>query len=180
MDWILDRLLPRYEFRTRYTWQIAASPEAVWAAVGNVTAEELPVTRLLMRVRSGGRSRLAGALLDAMTIPELGRREEHEIVLGRVAKFWCPRPVRGPEHTQDPAAFTAFAEPGWAKAAMSFQLTPTPAGTVLAAETRVTATDEASRRRFAAYWTLIRLGGAGLIRLELLRAVARRAERSEP
>ena len=37
-------------------------------------------------------------------------------------------------------------------------------------------TDPASRRAFAPYWFLIQVGGAGLIRLELLRAVARRAE----
>jgi hypothetical protein len=38
------------------------------------------------------------------------------------------------------------------------------------------AADEASRRRFGRYWRLIRMGGAGFIRLELLRAVARREE----
>jgi hypothetical protein len=72
--------------------------------------------------------------------------------------------------------FAAFAEPGWAKGAMSFQLTPIAEGTLLAAETRVRLTDPASRRAFAPYWFLIQAGGAGLIRLELLRAIARRAE----
>jgi hypothetical protein len=69
--------------------------------------------------------------------------------------------IRPSPETNDPAGFAAFSEPGWAKAALSFQLTPTADGTVLAAETRVMATDEASRRRFGRYWRLIRMGGAG-------------------
>ncbi|HEY1627442.1 MAG TPA: hypothetical protein VGG16_26985 [Streptosporangiaceae bacterium] len=173
MDWILDRVLPRYQFRTRYTRTIAAPPEAVWAAAFAVTAEDLPVTRLLMKVRSAGRSRMTGPLLKTMSMPVLGRSDGQEIVLGEVAKFWQPRPTR---RASDPAAFAAFAEPGWAKGALSLQLTPTAIGTQLAAETRVEATDERSRRLFRAYWAFIRLGGAGLIRLELLGAIARRAE----
>lgn len=176
MDWILDRLLPRYEFRSRYTRQVAAPPDAVWRAMWAVTGSELPVTRALMKVRTAGRSRMAGPLLDGMGLGELGRREPTEIVLGQVGKFWQVRPVKAPRATVDPAAFAAFAEPGWARGAMSIQLTPTAGGTLVAAETRVATTDRASRLRFAPYWTLIRLGGAGLIRVELLQAIARRAE----
>jgi hypothetical protein len=172
VNWILDRLLPSYQFRTRYTRTIAAPPAAVWAATLAVTAEDLPVTRLLMRVRTAGRSRMAGPLLKTMP-PELGRRDGQEIVLGQVAKFWQPRPV---SRQSDPAAFAVFAEPGWAKAAISLQLSPTGTGTELAAETRVEATDERSRRIFTMYWAFIRLGGAGFIRLELLRAIAHLAE----
>jgi hypothetical protein len=180
VDWILDRLLPSYQFRTRYTRTIAAPPEAVWAAVLAVTADDLPVTRLLMKVRTAGRSRMAGPLLKTMP-PELGRRDGQEVVLGQVAKFWQPRPTKG---TSDPAAFAAFTEPGWAKAAISLQLSPTGTGTgtgtetetELAAETRVEATDERTRRLFGVYWAFIRLGGAGFIRMELLGAIARRAE----
>jgi hypothetical protein len=173
MDWLLDRLLPRNHFRTRYTRTIAAPPEAVWTAALAVTAADLPVTRLLMKARTAGRARMTGPLLKAMTIPELGRTDGQEIMLGQVAKYWQFRPAR---RTADPDGFAAFTEPGWAKAALSLQLTPTAAGTELAAETRVLATDERSRRRFGAYWAFIRLGGAGFIRLELLGAIARRAE----
>lgn len=176
MDWTLDRLLPSYDFRTRYTRVIAAPPEAVWKALFAVTADELPVTRLLMRIRSGGRTRLSGTLSAIAPIPELARIEGREAVRGRVAKFWQPRPTQGPEETCTPSAFSAFSEPGWAKAAMSLQVSPSGDGTLLAAETRVKATDPASRRKFAPYWLFIRLGGAGFIRIELLRAVARRAE----
>lgn len=178
MDWIIDKLLPCYDFRTRYTRDIAASPAAVWAALTSVTAEDLPLTRLLMRIRTGGRARIrmSGPLIGPELLNELGRTEGSEAVHGAVAKFWHPRPVPGPRETRDPEAFARFAEPGWAKAAMSLQLTPTAAGTRLAAETRVKANDRVAKLLFAPYWLLIRLGGAGFIRAELLRAVARRAE----
>ena len=177
MDWILDRVLPHYQFRTRYTRKISAPPEAVWAAALAVTADELPVTRLLMKVRTAGRARMTGPWLETMSMPVLGRLDGREIVLGQVAKFWQPRPSHAPRQASDPAAFTAFAEPGWAKGALSLQVAPIGTGTELAAETRVEATDERSRRLFGMYWAFIRLGGAGFIRLELLGAIARRAER---
>jgi hypothetical protein len=43
-------------------------------------------------------------------------------------------------------------------------------------ETRVSATDASTRARSGLYWKLIRVG-SGLIRRDLLRAVARRATR---
>jgi hypothetical protein len=187
MDWLIDQLLPAYEFRTRYTRRIAAEPPRVWAAMHAFSYAELPVTRLLMAVRSGGpwgsgfRARLAETpVLPNVPMPVLGRREDRELVVGRVAKFWRPRPVAGPDPTRTAEGFVAFAEPGWAKAAMSLQLSPLPGGgTLLAAETRVQVTDAAARRAFTAYWLLIRVGGAGFIRLEMLRAIARRAERAD-
>lgn len=120
---------------------------------------------------------MSGRLLDVAPMPELRRDEGRETVHGRVARFWRLRPTPGPEETRDAEAFAAFAEPGWAKAALAFRLTPIADGrTLLAAETRVRTNDPVSRRKFAPYWALIRLGGAMFIRLELLRAIARRAE----
>jgi len=177
MDWLLDQLLPAHDFRTRFTRRISAEPAQVWAALFLVTYDELPVTRLLLTARSGGRARLTGPVLQTMPLTVLGRREDREAVIGRVAKFWLARPVPGPASTTLPEGFAAFTEPGWAKAAMSFQLSPVHGGqTLLAAETRVRATDAAARRAFARYWLLIRAAGAGFIRLEMLRAIARRAE----
>lgn len=175
MEWILDRLIPTYDFRSRYTRRISASPDAVWEALHAVTAAELPVTRLLMGIRAAGRSRMSGPMTDVLSNVDLGRQEGREAVGGMVAKFWRLRPEFGPRETTDPAGFAAFSEPGWAKAAMSFQLSPEGDATLLASETRIRATDPASRRAFAGYWLLIRAGSA-LIRHEFLRAIARRAE----
>ena len=175
MTSLLDRLLPAYDFRARYTRRIAAEPETVWTALHEVTAAELPTTRLLMLLRTGGRSRMTGPMIDISPMPELGRADGREEVRGMIARYWKPRPDYAPADTHDPERFAAFTEPGWAKAAMSFQLTPTAEGTELATETRIAATDPASRRAFGVYWLLIK-AGSGLIRQEMLRAVARRAE----
>jgi len=179
MDWLIDQLLPGYDFRTRYTRRIAAGPSQVWTALQALTLDELPVTRLLTAVRSAGRARLARPATGGLPMPVLGQQEAREVTVGKVAKFWRLHPVPGPDETTTPEGFTAFTEPGWAKAAMSFQLSPLPGGqTLLAAETRVHATDPAARRAFAPYWLLIRAGGAGYIRTEMLRGIAHRAEQA--
>jgi hypothetical protein len=72
-------------------------------------------------------------------------------------------------------AWRAFDEPGYVKAVMNFLATE---GT-LETETRIKATDPASRARFAPYWRLIR-PGSGAIRRAWLRAAKRRAERATP
>ena len=58
---------------------------------------------------------------------------------------------------------------------MDFNLEETEGGTRLVTETRITATDDQSRRRFGRYWLVVR-PGSGLIRGEFLRIIARKAE----
>jgi hypothetical protein len=94
---------------------------------------------------------------------------------GSIARYWKPA---GAERAPVPGLteFVAFAQPGWAKVATDFRLEPERGGTRISTETRVLATDVRARRAFTAYWIVIRVG-SGLIRRDLLRAVARRAER---
>lgn len=174
----LDRVLPDYDFRSRYTRRIQAAPDEVWRAVMELTAEELPVVRTLMRLRSAGRTRLDGPLIDAFPTPTLLVREGSELVKGKIAKFWRMSPQTAPVAPGDPDEFASFGAPGWAKAALGLRVEPDGDGTLLAFETRVRGTDAFARRVFAPYWLLIRAGGAGFIRLEILRAVARHAERA--
>ena len=74
------------------------------------------------------------------------------------------------------ADFAAFAQPDHERLAMSIRAIPGDHGTWLALEHRTQPTDAAARRRFARYWRAIRPGGAFVTR-QLLKAVARRAER---
>ncbi|MFD8318480.1 hypothetical protein [Kitasatospora purpeofusca] len=69
----------------------------------------------------------------------------------------------------------AFGEPGWAKAVISHEVFAHGGGSRLVTETRIRGTDPRARRRFAAYWFLIR-PGVGLIRRSALAAAARRCE----
>ncbi|MEV6129018.1 hypothetical protein AB0M05_19625 [Streptomyces violaceusniger] len=56
---------------------------------------------------------------------------------------------------------------------MNFRLTPEGDGTLLSTETRVLNTDPATRRAFALYWGFMR-AGSGMIRHDLLRAIAKK------
>jgi hypothetical protein len=170
----LEHLLPTYDVRSVYARRIPADPATVWDALVGLTADELPITRLLMSIRSAGRTRLRGSLIDAFPIPLLARIEGSELVFGTVAAFWRLRPEPAPLPLGDANAFAAFTEPGWAKAAMSIRLAADGSDTAVSVETRIHATDPASRRAFIRYWVAVR-AGSGLLRREFLRALARRA-----
>ncbi|WP_406110053.1 hypothetical protein [Kitasatospora purpeofusca] len=189
MDETLDRFLPEYGHRTVHGITLAAPPEEVWAALRKVTLADLPLPRLLLALRTLP-SRLRGTgpdLLDrSVPLAELFRRDDRWVtladepgrvlVLGRVARFWDPVP-REPARPGDGSGFVAFGEPGWAKAVISHEVFAHGGGSRLVTETRIQGTDARARRRFAAYWFLIR-PGVGLIRRSALAAVGRRCEGS--
>ena len=75
----------------------------------------------------------------------------------------------------DAGGVREFAEPGWVRIGMEFRLTPAVGGTHLSSETRVAATDSATRRRFNRYWLIVGPGSSA-IRWEVLTAVALKAE----
>ena len=70
--------------------------------------------------------------------------------------------------------FIAFAEPGFAKAAISFLVRPERGGSRVITETRVAGTSPEATRAFLRYWRAIRLG-SGTIRRSWLAAIRRRA-----
>ena len=74
----------------------------------------------------------------------------------------------------DANGLRAFHKPGWVKVGIDFVLERDASHILLRTETRVVATDRATRVRFGAHWMAIRLG-SGLIRQDLLRTVGRRA-----
>ena len=74
--------------------------------------------------------------------------------------------------------FDAFAEPGYAKAAWNFRVTPGTGGRcMVTTETRVRCTDDASRRRFVLYWAVVGLF-SGVVRKQGLKLIKRDAEGS--
>ena len=100
-------------------------------------------------------------------------RSGEELVLGTVGRF---SRARGELCVTSPARSCAPAPSGTAKAAWNFQVgLRTDGATVLRTETRVLCADVATRRRFRAYWMLIR-PFSGLIRQEILAAVRSAAE----
>lgn len=96
-----------------------------------------------------------------------------ELVLGAAGAFWR---LSGGLCAVDAASFRDPPLPGTARAAWNFHVAPRPGGTcLLTTETRVRCADAASRRRFRAYWLVVR-PGSGLIRRLMLRSIRRAAE----
>ncbi len=104
----------------------------------------------------------------------LARSPGRLLVMGAATQPW----VADVEFTSiAPDAFSAFSEPGYIKIAWTLETQPLrPGASLLSTETRVVATDDEARRRFSRYW---RMFGAGIVlmRLLLLPAVRREAER---
>ena len=179
----LDELLPAPHFRERHERRIPAPPAAVWEALQELRLGDLALSRALMGVRMLP-ARLAGhetasrmvdgRLLEQGPVPVLAQAPGRAVVAGGVMQPWKLAGGEDPP-ALDAAALQAFAEPGWVKTGIDFVIDPDGSGSRLTTETRVTATDARTRARFGLYWLLIR-AGSGLIRRDMLRALARRAE----
>jgi hypothetical protein len=161
--------LPEYHHRERHSIRVAASPEQALAAAREVTFAELPAARLLFRIRRLGATASAGRMWDLFAANSFARFDEETFVL--VGRPWRVRGGLRPELLD----FRAFAEPGYAKMTLDLRARPDGDGARLETETRILLTDRAARRRFAAYWLLIR-PFSGLTRRSWLRAAKRRAE----
>jgi hypothetical protein len=179
----IDELLPAPHFREHHERRIAAPPAAVWEAVEDLRLGDLALSRALMRIRLlparlAGRKEAArkadGRFLEQGPVTVLASDPDRAVVGGGVMQPWKLTLGQQPPEL-DVAALQAFTEPGWVKVGFDLVIEPTGAGSRLTTETRVTATDPGTRARFGLYWLLIRCG-SGLIRRDMLRAVARRAE----
>jgi hypothetical protein len=185
----LDGVMPVWDVRSSHAIDIAASPERVFDTLAVADFSRNPIVRSLMALRSipaivlaprkawrDWRASLAaergtGPLRHAFVVLE--SRRPDTLILGLTGRFWTPS---GGLVATDPASF-GKALPGFARAAWSFELVPTTAGTRLSTETRVLCGDPRSRRRFLRYWRVIR-PGSGVIRRVVLRQIKVAAERA--
>jgi hypothetical protein len=184
--------MPRWDARSRHHVEIQAEPAAVYHALLTIDFGRNPILRVFMAVRllpaliftprqawkrwQGARAaRLQGPMghLLSGAFIQLEASPPTELILGLTGRFWTPAGGLVPT---DPATFRDPVPPGLARATWNFQLQAVhPSRTLLGTETRVLCGDEATRRRFLRYWTLIR-GGSGVIRWALLRQVKLVAE----
>jgi hypothetical protein len=183
---LLDGYLPEFDVRTTYSIRVAASPARVYASLWTANFDYWGLTRALYAARTlpafparmretwrrfrdelfRQRFTLDGMLSEGFTLLE--ERSGEGLVLGTVGRFWRDR---GELWATSPARFRLPAPSGAAKAAWSFEVCERRNGeTELRTETRVLCADVATRRRFSAYWMLIR-PFSGLIRREMLAAV---------
>ena len=182
MTALIDEWLPEYDEVERHTIVIPATPAAVYAALWRTDLLGVRVIRWLLvlrglpaalrRPRRGPRTPVTLARVLQRGFVLLDERPEREVALGTVGRFWTPG---GDRLSVDADGFRAFARPGYAKAVWDFRLAAEPGGaTRLSTETRVRCLDAGSRRRFRLYWRIVG-PFSGLIRIALLRAVAREA-----
>lgn len=182
---LLDELMPRFDFSERHQVTIDAPAEVVWSVLRTIDFGRLPISRFLMALRGMGalaRRRARGAEERLMTLDSIGRygfrligEREDEVVIGLLGKFWK---LAGEVIDFEPQHFTEIDARDCAKAAWNFHTAAAGDRTALMTETRVLCPDEGARRRFGRYWVLIR-PFSGLIRIEMIRAVKRRAERAK-
>ena len=181
---LLDEWAPDPDASEVHAITIAAPEETVYRALWTTDFADTYVVKSLLALRSlpaaltGGRKPSPNAItLKSVVDAGFGRLAEdpgREIVLGVSGRFWRPT---GNLEPFDLESFSRPVAPGMARAAWSFRVTPGPDGrTILSTETRVTCGDGASRAKFLAYWTVIR-PFSGLIRILMLKAIKRTAER---
>jgi hypothetical protein len=180
----LDEFAPIYQFSEVATIPVRAAAERIYDAVLQVTAAEVPFYRALVWVRRGAASGPESVLNPPDDAPlvrvatrtsflTLAEEPGREYVMGTVVI--APEGVRLVA-AATPESFKALRKPGYAKAVMNFAIEPRGPGLcLLRTETRVYATDPASRDVFARYWTVIRPGSM-IIRHMWLRAIKVRAE----
>ncbi len=181
---LIDKYLPAFDQREYRERRIAAPPDRVYAAFRSLDLERSLIIRTIFAIRtlrfkkSSGRPFLDLALSIGWVI--LDESPGHELVMGSVTQPW-ERDVRF--RSVAPADFLAFAEPGFTKIVWNITVKEVEPGISLAStETRVLATDPASKRRFRIYWTIFS-PGIRLIRyaaLGLLKSVASSTLSAEP
>lgn len=185
----LDRFMPVWQFDEHHTIHVDAHPERVFEAIRGVRASDIRLFRTLTTIRRFGRPGPESILnapaeqpiLDVAirtSFVLLADEGPRELVIGTVV-IAPPRAADTPDQvTED--LFTRPLRPGVALATMNFLVTPDDGGgSIVSTETRVFADSKSAERRFAMYWRFIR-PGSDIIRRMWLRAIARRAEGSEP
>ena len=185
---LIDELLPQFDEFERHERLVHAAPSAVYASLRRVDLLSSRTIRWLILLRGApgalrqwSRKARRPSRPRMLTLSQmlergfvlLGERPGRELALGVVGRFWT---LGGERVTLDADGFAAFDRPGYAKVVWDFRLIPEGDTTRLSTETRIRCLDAESRRRFRRYWRVIR-PFSGLIRLALLRAVAREATR---
>lgn len=200
---LLDDFMPVYDVSDAVATVVDADLPTTWAALMDVDLIDVGRKRPLVAALGALRilpdivSRLLHGepaptqpermrLRDLSTIPRdkggwvlLGLREQDEIALGLVGKFW--RPVIEFARVGSADDFLAFSEPGFAKTIYALSVRPLdPGRTLLSGVMRTSTTDEHARRWFRRYWTLGVGSGAHLLVNGLLDVTREMAEQKTP
>jgi hypothetical protein len=181
---LIDSFAPNPDAVEIHSIVIAASRRNVYRTLWTADLGS-PLIKLLLWLRSipgfvahPCRTRPRNQAITLQTLIDSGfgvlaEKPGEEIVLGVTGRFWRPAGNLSPFNRID---FDQPVTAGLAQAVWNFSVSEERNGqTILRTETRVTCGDEASRRKFLAYWLIVR-PFSGLIRLIMLRRVRKIAE----
>lgn len=185
---LIDSFLPVPDFAERHSIEISASSGAVYQALWTADLGGSWIIKGLLRLRTlpqlllhpGTRRPRTNRAITLQTLIDAGfgvlaEKPNSEIVLGVTGPFWRLVGNVLPFNSED---FNGPVRPGVARAVWNFSVAETGEHSILTTETRIVCGDAASRRKFRAYWLLVR-PFSGLIRLLMLRAI-RQSVRHNP
>lgn len=160
--------MPAWHYREYHSIPLDAPTDVVMAAAQQATWQDAPIARFwLLFTRnklSGDRRILDDMAAGGETILDL---TENEFVYGGIGSN------EGPIKHDRPMSelFLEFDEAGWKKVGFNIRF----ADGALSTETRIFATDPATRKRFGRYWAVIRIP-SGMIRMAMLRGIRERVQ----
>src|SRR5262249_26334576 len=183
---LIESFIPNPDAVEAHKIEIAASREAVYKTLWTTDLGGSSIIKGLMALRSlpgivsnPKRLRHLPRQITLQTIIEggfgqLAEEPGREVVLGVAGQFWRPTSNILPFSEE---LFRGPVQPGLARGVWNFAVQDVgPGRTVLSTETRVICGDPASRRKFRAYWTVVK-PFSGLIRMIMLRAVKKACAR---
>jgi len=178
---LIDSFAPNPDAIETHRIAIAASRDVVYRALLTANLGGSPVIKLLLGLRAlpgfvlrGPRRPPRNQEITLKTIIDSGfgvlaEEPNQELVLGVTGKFWRASGNLSPFNRVD---FEKPVADGFARAVWNFRVSEGGGASILSTETRVICGDPVSRRKFRAYWILVR-PFSGLIRRLMLRAVRR-------
>jgi hypothetical protein len=172
----LDTWLPDYHVRTVQRRASRATPNELWQAAEDTRIRDTRVLRPLIGVRLGPHAPSADTTFrelfrtDIFTLLEEGERYS---ISGVAGCLWAPRGEYA--HFKSAADYRQYERAGRAKAAVMTLVREHSRGSEIVTEIRVWCTDRRAELRFRSVWVLV-TPFMRFVRLDLLRAVARRAE----
>ena len=172
----LDTWLPDYHVRTLQRRASRATPEALWDAAQSTRIRDTRVLRPLIGARLGPHAPPADTTFRELfrtgifTLLEEGDRYS---ISGVAGCLWAPRGEYA--RFESAADYRQYEDAGRAKAAVLTLVREHERGSEIVTEIRVWCTDRRAERRFRPVWLVV-APFMRFVRLELLRAVARRAE----
>ena len=180
----LDDFAPTYHYTETHSKLVDATPERVFAAMKEVTADEIALFRAFVNIRRFGQPGPESILNPSASTPILdvatrttflllAEAPPRELVVGTIVA--APPGTKRTKLTPD--LYRALNAPGFVKATMHFLIEPSEGGSRLTTETRVYGTDAHAIRRFTPYWRTI-YPGSWILRITWLNAIAQRAQRA--